>query len=192
MGTVSVFLQNYGKKEWDTLNDIICAWREAEEKNRAACGLPSVTTRYSGCPDYRRRGRRLRNYNNETVSTTDEYDWTEIPPVPQRPLSAHDVIVENFLHTVNGNTTHVPKRLLVEKHNVPADNEALFDQDATHFEQSQFMNSGNTSRRLAASRWYNYFPLPACKTEYYHRYSGTQTVRNSFLVCIELPFCFDY
>jgi hypothetical protein len=178
MATVSIFLQDYGNsKDWNVLNKIICAWREAEEKNRAACGLPSVKTNYDGCTVYT-RSRKLRRQSNQTSSILED-DWTDSsPPAPKRPLSAHDIIIENFLQSVNGNTTYKPKRLLVEEHNLPSV-EDKFDWDAFLFEHSQTENASNASRHLVdynEVKWYNYFPLPAVKTEYFFRYSGTQTV----------------
>lgn len=54
MSHISIFLQAYDSAPpYLTLDRIICQWRRAEERNREACGLPSVFP-YPGCFPYSR------------------------------------------------------------------------------------------------------------------------------------------
>jgi Eukaryotic-type carbonic anhydrase len=176
LGTVSVFLDVRPKQaDWPILNRIICAWREAEEKNRAVCGLPSVQDKYDGCTKYS-RGRRLKNNGNETLmmqATAQEY-------TPAK--SAFDIILENDLlqlMSMNRNASFDPTVIHIDHDDNNVDE---FDWDSFIAEKQNegtgYDSKTNTRRLLNYDdvKWFNYFPLTDVKTEYYFRYSGSQTV----------------
>jgi Eukaryotic-type carbonic anhydrase len=180
MGTVSIFLDDGPNREWARLNTIICAWREAEEKTRASCGLPSVKSKYDGCPSYNRRSRRnLRDTNNTIGNAEFSLHDDVLPPAPQTPMSAYDIILENH-HHINtiGNASYVPKLLDTDIDDDIIQERLDFDWDSFLSQHTQMEKDQNTSRNLQRAddgNWFNYFPMPAVKTEYYFRYSGTQT-----------------
>jgi hypothetical protein len=246
--------------DWPILNKVICAWREAEEKNRKACGLPSIPTPYPGCVQYNRKGSgtsttsstpvvqtneatntsswtsttknntntsvfttnsstiiikpSTNTTNNTTIkinatndtavtsrqgvrrremekeeSTNDESLYTYKPAV-----SAYDIIFENQFHLSTGNTSYQPKKIKIEPETYdPMDD---FDWDAfiaqsyvderyhNEAEEERLLFHGDESVSNQNSRhlmdyqhipWFNYFPMLGVKTEYFYRYSGTQT-----------------
>jgi Eukaryotic-type carbonic anhydrase len=182
MGTVTVFLQAYGDNDWPILNRLICAWREAEEKNRKACGLSSVSTKYAGCTNYRRRGRKLKKSWNETFDDLDEQsDWATSGTNYIPATSAYDVMMENDFHMLNlMNSSYEPALIHIdEEANVPVDKDTL-DWDAFlkehQREEERHLKEGRKLANYDDVKWFNYFPLTDVKTEYYFRYSGSQTV----------------
>ena len=181
MAAVSFFLEAYeDSSDFDVLNRIICQWRKSEDVTREQCGLPSVLSEYPGCFYYRRGfdddvvspagkkvggGRQLRGGSLQTR---------------HKAMSAHDIIAHNFAHGHN-NTSFVLKRIVMEESDFePHDPD--FDWDAfirDVYEREERAKTQETRKLLDYQHvgpWFNYFPLIACKTEYYYRYSGTQTV----------------
>jgi Eukaryotic-type carbonic anhydrase len=178
MGTVAIFLNAYDDaRDYDVLNRLICAWREDEEKTREECGLPSVTTDYPGCIRYTRgQGttdsattqenalRRARS-NNETVARRT------------RAVSAHDLIIQNHMNKETPGYEPRKIRLDPEQHdNVPdIDWDAFIAEqyakdDPNHYHGRELLNYDHVGP------WFNYFPMLGVRTEYYYRYSGTQTI----------------
>jgi hypothetical protein len=169
-----------GVDDWPELNRVICGWREAEEKNRRACGLPSVEEEYPGCVYYRRghsvtnettiaaQGvrRGLQNRYNEGEKTIKDY---------KPATSAIDIMMENLLQHNSGNTTYKQKDIDFDEV------EGLEDFDWDAFVEEQYkkdeLKKQNTRRLLDYQHvpWFNYFPMIEVRTEYYYRYSGTQT-----------------
>lgn len=163
MAAVSIFLEEIEEApDNDVLNRVICQWRQAEEETREACGLPSVQTHYPGCYFYMRAAgaRRLRSQEPEQKA-------------PFR--SVADLIREN-----QGNQGS-PKFIIMD----PGDDG---DEQSSGFEWDTFIKSysettsqtGLNNRHLMdydhVVPWFNYFPMLDVRTEYYFRYSGTQTV----------------
>jgi hypothetical protein len=201
MAAVSVFLEAYDNTpDYDLLNRIICQWRVNEEQTRESCGLPSVRDEYPGCFNYAR----AQNNFNDTDPTspksattgTRNLRTTQDRPKPRpKPISAHDIILHNHKHGLN-NASHVPKRIAMDPEDFKAEDD--FDWDAfiaSQYEQDE-AKADERHRELVnydhVGPWFNYFPLVACKTEYYYRYSGTQTskrltrrpVSNPCLSCV--------
>jgi Eukaryotic-type carbonic anhydrase len=187
MGTVSVFLQSYDDSpDYDVLNRLICAWREAEETTREQCSLNSVETEYPGCIRYNRG-----LDNDDGVSATQEAtrnlrnplsgkQYDRMAPEPKA-MSAFDVILQNHMN-LELNETYEPTRIVLdpEKHTVDPNS---FDWEAFIAEQylqdEQKQNGHHHGRELFNYDhvpWFNYFPMIGCRTEYYYRYSGTQTI----------------
>lgn len=159
MGTVAVFLQAYDDAaDYAILNEIICGWREEEERVRRECGLPSVTEPYPGCPDYARSGRRR----------------TEATDTPQRPLSVNDVLLQNHISAFT-NSSFKPLKIALDKdeggeemHHGPAST-----YKATHTRSSKVQKE-NDERSLfldESTVWNNYFPLVDVGTEYYCKFT---------------------
>lgn len=183
MGTVSIFLEVYdGVAEWPELNRIICAWREAEENTRKACGLPSVATHYDGCPRYgsirSRRTSSLRSNDYNKTSYADSIFEPDKTINDEPAISAYDIMMENLYQESIGNTSYEPKIIKLDGHTTEPDPEFdwesfLEKRNTIEYERQQ---RSNTTRHLVdAEDWFNYFPMTKVKTEYYFRYSGTQT-----------------
>lgn len=162
MAAVSVFLEEYeDSPDNDVLNRIICQWRESEEETRESCGLPSVPTHYPGCFFYSREDdtRRLQEKRSSGRKS--------------RPKSAAELILGNRLDH------HSQKTILIEDED-DDDEDAAFDWDVFIESYLTAKNEPSQSRHLMdynhVGRWFNYFPMLDVRTEYYYRYSGTQTV----------------
>jgi Eukaryotic-type carbonic anhydrase len=171
LASVTVFLDvRSNQADWPILNRIICAWREAEENNRAACGLASIREKYDGCTVYS-RGRRLKKIN-ETIEETTYSPAT----------SAYDIIYKNEMlryMSVNSNVSYEPTKIHIDQDDTNMDdfdwNEFLAEREKEGAHQA----NTTLSRRLNNYdniKWFNYFPLTDVKTEYYFRYSGSQTI----------------
>lgn len=169
MAAVSVFLEEVDDvPDNNVLNRIICQWRRVEEETREVCGLPSVQTHYPGCYFYKRNhsganGRLLQPKKNVTIDRT------------AHPRSASELILEN---ESNPNRA---RSILLDGDDNPE--RKSFDWDV--FIASQYSDGRSTSRGPSGRRlldydhvgpWFNYFAMLDVRTEYYYRYSGTQTV----------------
>ena len=163
MAAVSVFLEEVDDSpDNDVLNRIICQWRESEEEIREVCGLASVKTHYPGCYYYTREAdaRRLRK---------------EKASGGVGPKSAADLILGNRLKRYS------QKTILLDHNDDDDDDSVLFDWDA--FIKSYLEASDDESPKIRhlmdydhVGPWFNYFPMLDVRTEYYYRYSGSQTV----------------
>ena len=168
MGTISVFLDASDKHEdWPVLNKLICQWRRHEEANRERCGMGSVTSYYPGCWDFDRisnntstsfqgSGRRMEENNAEAFD--DE------------PIHALDLILRN--HVLQGNESFVPRKLHLGK-----------QRRGEELDVDELLKSGSESshgrRHLINYEhvdWHNYFAMVDVRTEYFFRYTGTQTI----------------
>lgn len=185
MAAVSVFLESYDDTpDYDVLNRVICQWRKDEDRTREQCNRDSVQTEYPGC-FYNRRGHALfnttlpdivaqgfgrRELRGETGKVTE----------PERPLSAHDIILHNWKHQ-QGNTGQPTKIIRMSPENFePVD--PNFDWDAfiaSQYTPDESITKGNQRKLIDFNHvgpWFNYFPMLGVRTEYYFRYSGSQTV----------------
>lgn len=180
MGTVTAFLQVYDDaKDWDELNTVICEWRKAEEKTRKECGLPSIDIKYDGCnlkkniftSDSQGQRRKM------SISDTDLYQ-----PKPKSKFSTstshtstYDIIFENQKQ-IHHNSTYKPITIQRSKE----DFDPVSNDDFDQLIEAQYENDRNLNRNLQkinkTKAWFNYFPMLAVRTEYYFRYSGTQTI----------------
>lgn len=192
MGTVSVFLKAYDDAApYRYLDKVICQWRRKEYEVRKQCGLPSVESTYPGCFPMNDRRRNLRRRDD------DENPEQHFKRHPKGFRTAHDVILYNDFHKDDPNHTDI--KLHMEDSNWdPADD--TIDWDNFVAEQSQKMNeedelyrklmaAGNNLTHSALHEqyrralleydeipWFNYWPMLGVRTEYYFRYSGTQTI----------------
>lgn len=190
VATVSIFLQAYDDAApFAPLDRVICEWRKKEYEVRTECGLQPIQSTYPGCfPLQRReRGRNLRH--NDKPQTEKASSTTKFQTV-------HDVILHNDKYKYS--TGNNEAKLHMEEDNwAPAEEK---DWSAWIAEQSQRMNEneaayhkmremehgGNHTEELHEQfrnlvqyeelEFHNYWPLIGCRTEYYYRYSGTQTI----------------
>ncbi|VEU35620.1 unnamed protein product [Pseudo-nitzschia multistriata] len=184
VATVAVFAQAYDDvAPYPFLDKVICQWRRREYEVRTACGLEPIRLSYPGCFPLKRKERSLRK-GAKPGSATPRFQ------------TAHDVILHNDRHRTDPNHTHT--RLRMEEANWgPAEDK---DWDTWIGEQSKKMEAdealyhsmreehhgGNHTEALHRDfralfqfeelEWFNYWPMLGVRTEYYFRYSGSQTV----------------
>ena len=177
MGTVTVFLEAYDNTpDYDVLNKLICTWRAHEEMTRAECGIDSVITEYPGCMSYSRQddggGVTTQGVSRHMSQrgANDEY-------TPRRAMSAHDVILNNHLNMALDETFE-PASILLEPDHHEVDDTNI-DWNAFIAEQYMKEEENHHGRELLNYDhvdWFNYFGMLGVRTEYYYRYSGTQTI----------------
>jgi hypothetical protein len=195
MAAITVFLEAYeNAPDYDVLNRIICQWRLNEEQTRDSCGLPSVLEEYPGCYIYTRGLFEDNPVSPQTTTGNRNLRATQDRPKPRpRPVSAHDIIMHNH-HGLN-NESHVTKRIDMDPEDFKSEDD--FDWEAfiaSQYEQEEARADGRHRELLNYDHvgpWFNYFPLIGCKTEYYYRYSGTQTSKRlsrRALPCVEPVF----
>lgn len=197
MATVSFFLESFeDTPDYDALNKLICQWRKVEDDTRAACNLPSVYQEYPGCFLYRRgydnttspadadsetfESRNLRASQASSSSSKESVSGASYPLRPKA-LSPHDVLSRNFVPGGAGGGKDRPRNrvLLNEQDTANMDH---FDWDAfiegVYAKEEEHKHLHGRRRLLDYEHvdYFNYFPLLGVKTEYYFRYSGTQTV----------------
>lgn len=195
MGTVSVFLKAYDDAApYRYLDKVICQWRRKEFEVRKECNLPLVAPTYPGCFPINESRRNLRR-------ARDENRGTNFKRHPKGFRTVHDVILYNDYKKNNLNHTDV--KIHMEDSNWDPSDDTI-DWDAFVAEQSQKMNdeeqlyqemmamendnkSENYNHTLHEEyrrkllnydeiAWFNYWPMLGVRTEYYFRYSGTQTI----------------
>ena len=174
-----MFLEAYDNApDYDVLNRIICAWREDEEKTREECGLDSISTEYPGCVRYQRSSQQQPDDTATTKDATRKLRQGK-QGGRSRPLSAHDVILHN--RRIGGyNSSYEP--IAIEMDPIEDFKDMSdFDWDAFIAKQYEMdAKKNHTGRELInyqhVGPWFNYFPMLAVRTEYYFRYSGTQTI----------------
>jgi len=189
VGTVSIFAQAYDDvAPYSFLDKVICQWRRKEFEVRTACGLDPIPSKYPGCfPLSRReRERNLRNQNKRMKDPRNQMKFQ----------TAQDVILHNDKHKNNPNHTNVKIRMdesnwgppedkdwntwIEEQSNKMSENEELYhrirmnDYGGNHTEELH-----KHFRKLVQFEeleWFNYWPMIGVRTEYYFRYSGSQTI----------------
>jgi hypothetical protein len=184
MGTVTMFLEAYDDvPDYDVLNKLICSWRDDEEKTRAECNLNSVLSEYPGCISYSRGGIVDDGSGGVTTQGTarnmmmDGFNSNPPPPRRTRAKSAHDVILDNHMNMAFDETYEPETISLDADHHVVDDTK--IDWDAFIAEQYEKEYENHHGRELINYdhvNWFNYFGMLAVRTEYYYRYSGTQTI----------------
>ena len=186
LAAVTMFIEAYDNApDYDYLNKMICQWRRYEDETREACGLPSVEVDYPGCFHY------TRGHNDNPITTVSmaahhggdrnlrANQNEELPkkPLRPRPMSAHDIMVHNYKHGLV-NKTHKPKLIIMDEEDYRSEED--FDWDS--FIASQYENdeANQRHRHLVdyehVGPFHNYFPMLGVRTEYYYRYSGSQTI----------------
>lgn len=173
MASVTFFLEAYDDApDFDVLNRIICAWREEEEKTRRECGIDSITTEYPGCVRYQRGQGGSGSISTQGVNRKLR--------ARSRPLSAHDIIMHNHQQK-SFNASYTP--LIIEmdpeedfKDMTDFDWESFIAEQYAKDEAKKYHRGRELLNYEHVGPWFNYFGLLAVRTEYYYRYSGTQTI----------------
>jgi len=189
VATVSIFAEAYDDvTPYPFLDKVICQWRRKEYEVRKACGLDAVELTYPGCFPLQRR-KRERNLRYDQKRTQKSENTMNFQ-------TAQDIILYNGKNRNNPNHTNVKLRM-EESNWGPAEEK---DWDAWIAEQSKKMNGdeelyhriremdhgGNHTEELhnqfrelvqyEEEEWFNYWPMLGVRTEYYFRYSGSQTI----------------
>lgn len=191
VATVSIFAEAYDDvTPYSFLDKVICQWRRKEYEVRKACGLDPIESRYPGCFPLplrqRDRERNLRSNQNQMLQSVNSTIFQ----------TAQDVILHNDKHRNKASHTNV-KIHMEESNWGPAEEK---DWDTWIEEQSKMMDGddelyhrmrmtdhgGNHTEELHDQfrklveydevEWFNYWPMVGCRTEYYFRYSGSQTI----------------
>jgi len=189
VATVSIFAEAFDDVvPYSFLDKVICQWRRKEYKVRKQCGLAAINSTYPGCFPLKRR-KRKRNLRYDRKGAHKSQNTTNFQ-------TAQDVILHNDRHRNNPNHTNV--MLHMEQSNWGQAEER--DWGAWIEEQSKKMNGdeelyhriremdhgGNHTEALHKQfrkllqyeelDWFNYWPMVGVRTEYYFRYSGSQTI----------------
>jgi hypothetical protein len=97
-------------------------------------------------------------------------------------ISVFDVLNENRYHFSQNTINYQPKSIQGDAHHYNAMDDFDWDEFVSN-EYRKLEDKEHHSRRLNNDynhvQWFNYFPMTGVKTEYYHRYSGTQTIVSS-------------
>jgi len=189
VATVSIFVQAYDDAApYPFLDKVICQWRRKEYEVRSECDLEPIQSTYPGCFPLPRRGRK-RNLRFDNRQTKNGGNTTNFQ-------TAHDVIHHNHRHRKNPNHTNV--RLHMEDHNwgsaeekdwnawIEEQSKKMEDDEELYHRMREMDHGGNHTEELHAQfrnlvqydelEWHNYWPMIGVRTEYYFRYSGSQTI----------------
>jgi Eukaryotic-type carbonic anhydrase len=180
MGTVSIFLEAYDDSpDYDVLNKLICAWRDDEEKTREECGIDSVLAEYPGCISYTRGhddgGGVTTQGTTRKLKTNDAGNSQH--STRRRAVSANDLIISNHLNMA-ADDSYEPAAIHLDSTRHTVD-ESIIDWDAfiaEQYEKDQENIHGRELMNYEHVDWFNYFGMLGVRTEYYYRYSGTQTI----------------
>ena len=189
LATVSIFVEAFDDvTPYAFLDKVICQWRRKEYEVRKECGLDPIPSTYPGCFPLKRRKRERNLRSND--------DMMQRFGNAAKFQTAQDVILHNDKHRSDPNHTTV--KLRMDSSNFgPADER---DWGSWIEEQSKKMNEdeelyhmlreknhgGNHTEELHEQyrklfqyeelEWFNYWPMIGVRTEYYFRYSGSQTI----------------
>jgi hypothetical protein len=195
VATVGIFMQAYDNAPpYRYLDKILCLWRRKEYETRMACGLDPVPVSYPGCFPYH-QGRHLRKSSKTNTAETKQY--SNVMDL----ILAHR---EHEMDLAAGfNVSHnVPPRLHMGPENwapseMDEDQWAEFiaresakfqaDEDLWQLLHQEFKNHTDQVHEEYHARhrhlmggdeivWFNYWPMLGVRTEYYYRYSGSQTI----------------
>lgn len=200
MGTVSMFLQAYDDAPpWRELDQVICLWRRNEYETRKACGLPQVNGSYPGCFSLEHRRNMIRHKNPSTAETPTGkqsfqtvHDW-----ILAKDRHEYDHVVDSTSSTTS---KEFPK---LEMDDVNWEDPEMTNEEWEDFinaQSNRFHDEENLWKELrrefnstiraheefherhrqllggAEMEWFNYFAMIGVRTEYYYRYSGSQTI----------------
>jgi len=196
VAVVSIFMNAYDDAPpYRFLDKIICQWRRKEYEVRKECGMQPINTTYPGCFPLKR------NLRRKTVEQTDELDailQSTKRAVKNHPhiRTAEDVIIHNDQHRDNPN--HKNMKIYMDAINwgppeekdweafIEEQSKQMKDEEDLYKRLKQMQYGGNHTdelhehfRRLYQYdelEWFNYWPMLGVRTEYYFRYSGSQTI----------------
>ena len=188
VSAVSIFLQAYDNAQpFRFLDKLICLWRHYEQATRSSCNLRPITDPYPGCfPVSRRDLLRREQQQNKTK------------PKSQYPTIMDWIFAKESRVIPSANTTTIPTLVMdeVNYEDAEMDDEEwgeFIAQESARFQSEESMwkklrREFNTTdqaheafhqRHLLAGNdldWFNYFAMLAVRTEYYFRYTGSQTI----------------
>ena len=196
MGTVAVFLQAYDDAPpYRYLDKVICQWRRHEQETRQACNLPPVSGSYPGCFPSRRKMMR----RDESSSRSKPIEKGMKEPFQ----TFHDWILARERHDKEKNVNNLTAFPRLVMDTVNSYGPEMTEDEWAHFISkesakckaeemlwtqlhSEFNDTNRAHeefherhRRLIGGEelnWFNYFPMLGVRTEYYFRYSGSQTI----------------
>ena len=205
MGTVSVFLKAYeDAAPYRYLDKVICQWRRKEYEVRKECGLPLVESTYPGCFPFKTSRRNLRRRDAKKNGPADKGVHSEFKRHPKGFRTIHDVLLHNDYH--RGTPNHTDVKIHMEDGNwEPADDtidwdsfvaeesQKMNDEEELYHKMMVLENGNGNNITSPADKalhdrfrrklinydeiaWFNYWPMLGVRTEYYFRYSGTQTI----------------
>uniref|UniRef100_A0A7S1UQX8 carbonic anhydrase n=1 Tax=Grammatophora oceanica TaxID=210454 RepID=A0A7S1UQX8_9STRA len=174
MAHVSMFIQEYDNvPPYPWLERAICQWRQTEEDNRKGCGLASVPP-YPGCFPYTRgrndtvppgaRNLRRREHRKSVLQEMEEMIDLDQPfniEIDPENLGEHPMSDEEWEEWITDYSEKDKKRF----------------EEWENGDHREPWEKGDHRELLELDHepFHNYQALIDCKTEYYFRYSGTQT-----------------
>mmetsp|Transcript_260 Transcript_260/g.575 ORF Transcript_260/g.575 Transcript_260/m.575 type:complete len:592 (-) Transcript_260:193-1968(-) len=203
MGTVSVFLKAYeDAAPYRYLDKVICQWRRKEYEVRRECGLPLEAPPYPGCFPINNSRRNLRHRDNKNDDVEDNGDTgSNSKRHPKGFRTVHDVLLYNEYHKHNPNHTDVevhmedsnwdPADDTIDWDSFVADHSKKMNEEEQLYQEMMAMENEKSESVFNATLhdqyrrkllnyeeipWFNYWPMLGVRTEYYFRYSGTQTI----------------
>jgi carbonic anhydrase len=194
LGTVSMFLEAYDDAApYRYLDKVLCQWRRAEHETRTACGLDPIPGSYPGCFPYQ-NGRNLRKTAQKEKTAKNSQFQTV-----QDLILAHDHREKQLNKGMN--VSELPKLQMDSENWDPAEKteeewaeyiakeSAQFKRDEELWKElhqefngdaakahDEFHNRGRNLLEGDEIEWFNYWPMLGVRTEYYYRYSGSQTI----------------
>jgi hypothetical protein len=196
VASVSVFMNAYDDvPPYRFLDKIICQWRRKEYEVRQECGLDPVDSTYPGCFPLKRNVRR-----RTTEDNGDEVPLLgpKIRAVKNHPRirTAEDVIIHNDQQREN--PIHKNAKIYMDDSNwgpaeekdwdtwIAQQSQQMNEEEELYHKMKQMQYGGVHTDELHAHfrklyqydelEWFNYWPMVGVRTEYYFRYSGSQTI----------------
>ncbi|GKY97302.1 hypothetical protein MPSEU_000688600 [Mayamaea pseudoterrestris] len=183
MATVAIFLQVFNETDshdYYMLNKIICQWRRHEDGVRNQCGLPSVLTEYKGCSMFDRTTS-IENVTNAILNGTNAtrrlYGDLKQKVKPRRKSwTANDLFVHNHRRT-RINASFIPATIQLKPHDFeePEDDWEEIVQEVYRREE-EMKHGRHLMDYESVGPYHTYFGMHGVKTDYYYRYSGSQTI----------------
>jgi carbonic anhydrase len=193
LATVSMFMEVYDDAPpYRYLDKVLCQWRRHEHETRMACGLDPIEGSYPGCFPYQ-NGRNLRE-------TTAQKKQAAPVQTVQDLIIAHDHRRKQLDNGIN-DVPDLPTLTMNPENWDPAESTdeewvEIIAQESAQFKRDEqlwkelhkeFRNDTAKAheefherhRQLITGdeiKWFNYWPMLGVRTEYYYRYSGSQTI----------------
>lgn len=200
MAAVSVFMESYPDvAPYPYLDKVICQWRRKEFEVRQQCGLDPISTSYPGCFPLLQNDHALKDEENHGIRglTGLKEQPNNKNTMSQRFRTVADAIYYNDMHKDNPGHKDVPidldpinfkpaedkdwdswieaqsKRMKAEEELYHKMRRNDYGGDHTEDLHEKYRRSLIQGDNL---EWFNYWPLLGVRTEYYYRYSGSQTI----------------
>lgn len=187
MATVAIFLKVYDDAPpYRYLDKVICQWRRREYEVRKQCNLDPVDSTYPGCFPLKR------NLREASSSSTTKPKNVKHP----RFDTFEDVIIYNEQYRNRPNHTNV--KIHMEDINwspaeekdwdtwIQEQSDQMREEEQLYHRMKELEHGGNHTDTLHEEyrkllqydelEWFNYWPMLGVRTEYYFRYTGSQTI----------------